>query len=341
MKSIEINSLPLEEVLHDLSVYFNTRCIKNCDEYLVKIPAKWGNGYIKGISFKSGVGFIQYQCEFRKDLEIKFIVNETHPVKFLYCLNGLVHHRFANSGRVNSLKKYQNAIVASQGRNGHVIQFAAGIRTRLCSLEIDRKKFKPAMACYLKKSSEGLQHLFKDETAKKSFYYEGLYSLQITNYFEEMDLFVHKNLIKRIFLEGKAYQIFTSQLIQYNDDLNHADERSVLRNSELRSIEKAVKIIELELESLESVHSLANRVGLNQNKLQDGFHNLYSLSVNAFIHKERLKLAVSLLKNTNIPMVEIMERLGLTSQSYFSKIFRDRYAITPSGYRKLHTIKPA
>lgn len=327
--------------MRDLSVSFGTRCIRNCDEYLVKIPAAWGTGYIKGIAFKGGIGFVQYQCKFKKALEIKFIVNEIHPVKFLYCLTGTLEHRFENSMEINILKKYQNAIVASQGKNGHVLRFAGNTSTRLCSLEIDRKKFKLSMACYLQKATQGLQHLFKDETAKKSFYYEGHYSLQISNYFEEMDVFGYKNLIKRIYLEGKALQIFTSQLIQYNDDLNHVDDQTMLRNSEVRSIEKAVKIIELELENLESVHSLANRVGLNQNKLQDGFHNLYSLSVNGYIHKERLKLAVSLLKNTNISMIEIMERLGLHSQSYFSKIFRDRYEMTPSRYRKLHHIKLA
>jgi len=116
-------------------------------------------------------------------------------------------------------------------------------------------------------------------------------------------------------------------------------DKILLRNSEVRSINRAVKIIELELENLECVHSLANRVGLNQNKLQDGFHALYALSVNRYIQKERLKLAITLLKTTTISMVEIRERLGLNSQSHFSKIFRDQYNITPSHYRKMHQEK--
>ena len=338
MKSIEINSLPLNEVLNDLSIYFGTKCIKSCDEYLVKIPASWGSGYIKGMSFNGGIGLIQYQCSFKNDLEIKFVVNKIHPVRFLYCLAGSLFHRFENSPQINSLEKYQNAIVASQGKNGHILQFKSNVKTRLGSLEIDRREFKPAMKCYLQKSNEALQHLFKDETATNSFYYECLYTLQISHYFEEMDVFGYKNLIKRIYNEAMTLQIFTHQLMQYEDDLNHIDERVILRNSEVRSIEMAVKIIELELENLESVLSLANRVGLNQNKLQDGFHILFSLSVNGYIQRERLKLAVILLKNTTISMVEIRERLGLTSQSYFSKIFRDRYQITPSHYRKINKV---
>ncbi|MDN3724148.1 AraC family transcriptional regulator [Aequorivita sp. SDUM287046] len=341
MKSFAINSLPLNEVLHDLSECLGTKCIKNCNEYSIKIPADWGSGYIRGTIFNGGIGLIQYQCKFKKELEIRFVVNKIHPVKFLYCLRGKLEHRFENSRTVNSLTKYQNAIVASKGKNGHVLRFAANITTDLSSLEITRKEFKREMFCYLHKSSESIKHLFKDETAKNSFYYEGLYSLQVSNYFEEMSAFGHKNLIKHLFMQAKALQILIGQLIQYEDDLAEKDERRILRNSEVRSIDEAVKIIELELENLEPVLSLAHRVGLNQNKLQDGFHILYSLSVNAYIQKERLKLAVSLLKNTNITMVEIMERLGLSSQSYFSKIFRDRYDITPSHYRKLHRAKPA
>ncbi len=335
MKTFEINSLPLNEVLQDLAACFGTRCVRNCDEYFVKIPATWGSGYIKGISFGSGVGLIQYVCKFHTDLELIFSVNKIHPVKFLYCLAGAVEHRFQNNPHSNILNKYQNAIVASQGNNGHILRFAAQTQTRLCSLEINRKEFKSHFSCYLQKTTLGLQELFNDETAKRSFYHEGLYSLQIAHYMEEIDVFSHKNLIKRIFMEGKAWQIFSSQLMQYEDALYLVDDRKVLRKSELQSIKHAVKIIEMELENLESVQSLANRVGLNQNKLQDGFHNVYALSVKGYIQKERLKLAVSLLKNTNISMAEIMERVGLTSQSYFSKIFRDRYDLTPSRYRKL------
>lgn len=339
MKTIEIHSLPISEVLHDLSTYFGSRCIKICDEYIVKIPSSWGTGYIKGASFSSGLGIIQYLCKFKSDVEIKLVVNNVHPVKFLYCLNGYFEHRFQNSHDVHTLNQYQNAIVASHGKNGHILHFKAKTNTNLCSLEINRKEFKPLMDCYLQKSLDELQYIFRDESAKKSFYHEGMYSFLISGYFDEINSFMYNGLIKRTFMEAKAFQILTSQLIQYEDDMLEGGKREVFRHAEVKSLEKAVRIIALELENLESVHSLANRVGLNQNKLQDGFHKMYSLSVNAYIMKERLKLAVLLLKNTNISMMEIMERLGLRSQSYFSKIFKDNFGQSPSKFRKKNTAK--
>jgi len=339
VKSIEIHSLPISEVLQDLSNYFGTRCVNICDEYIVKIPSSWGSGYIKGSSFSSGLGIIQYLCKFKTDLEIKLVVNNIHPVKFLYCLNGHFEHRFQNSHDVHSLNQYQNVIVASKGNNGHILRFKAKTNTNLCSLEINRKEFKPLMDCYLQKSIDELQYIFRDESAKKSFYHEGFYSFLISGYFEEINAFMHNGLIKRTFMEAKAFQILTSQLIQFEDDMLEGGKREIFRHSEVKSLEEAVRIIALELEHLEPVHSLANRVGLNQNKLQDGFHKMYALSVNAYIRKERLKLAVSLLKNTNISMMEIMERLGLKSQSYFSKIFKDNFGHSPSKFRKLTTLK--
>lgn len=333
MKSIEINSIPLHEVFEDLARCFKTRLRVDCEEYCIKIPPAWGTGFIKGIAFRGGINLIQYHCTFKMDLEIQFIVNKVHPVKFLYCLDGTLHHRFENSNEVNPLIKYQNAIAASARNTGHILQFNANTKTRICSLEVNRKEFKPELLCYFQKSGERLHFLLKDDTAKQAYYYQGLYSLEISEYFHKIDTLKHPGIVDRLYMEGKAYQILSHQLIQFEDDLQAEENREVLRQAEITAIQKAIRIIEVELENLDSVLTLAKRVGLNQNKLQEGFNHLYSLSVNEYIHQERMKAAVALLKHTRLSMTEIMERIGLTSKSYFSKIFRDTYGVSPSTFR--------
>ncbi len=101
MKTIEISSLPIDKIMFELGLAFKKQGVNNCDGYKIKIPSAWGSGYIKGIAFAGGISFIEFMCKFYSDLEIKFVVNQIHPVKFLYCLMGNISHRFENiSGSV-------------------------------------------------------------------------------------------------------------------------------------------------------------------------------------------------------------------------------------------------
>ena len=88
MLAIEVNSLPIGEVMSDISKAFNTNFSVSCGEYFLIIPPEIGEGNIKGVNFDGGMGILQYDCCFIQDVEFQFTFNEVHPVKFLYCLEG-------------------------------------------------------------------------------------------------------------------------------------------------------------------------------------------------------------------------------------------------------------
>lgn len=337
MKKIHIHSLPLKDVIQDFAKTFKVNYSQNCEEYKIELPKTWGSGSIKGINFEGGIGIIQYNCVFNQDVELHFSVNEVHPLKFLYCIEGTLKHNFQNEKEVHLLKQYQNSIVASKDYDGHVLLFEKDTQTSICSLEIDRKAFKSEMHCEIDKSGKPLQLIFNDETAKSTFFYEGYFCLRVADYIQEIKDFKLDGLINKLFLKGKAFQILTRQIIQYQDDNNGNAKKKIIRKSELKALLEAIAIIEKELEHLGTVQSIAKRVGLNGNKLQDGFKFIHNNTVNGFIQKTRLDLAKSLLINTNIPIVEIMQTVGLTSQSYFSKLFKEAYNVTPSYFRTNNT----
>jgi len=96
MHKIISHSIPFREVLNDLSKELETTYTQSCEEYTLKIPSKFGTGSIKGINFKEGLGLLIYNCKFHEDLEIHFIVNEVHPLKFLFCEEGGFSHHFVD-----------------------------------------------------------------------------------------------------------------------------------------------------------------------------------------------------------------------------------------------------
>lgn len=48
-----------------------------------------------------------------------------------------------------------------------------------------------------------------------------------------------------------------------------------------------------------------------------------------------LQIATDYLKTTNININEICEKLGYTNRSFFNKIFKDQYGVSPSKYRTM------
>lgn len=334
MNSVQVNSLPLKDVIRDLASVFNISYSENCGEYLLQLPASVGEGSIRGINFEGGLGLIQYDCLFNEDMEIHFVVNSIHPLKFLYTVSGTLQHRFENETDIHEIKQYQNAIVASSKHNGHVLLFKAKEKIEVNSLEIEREKFQAKMECDINSLDDELERLFKDIKASGAFYHSGNYSLNIADILTQMIDFKAENFTRKLFLEGMAYQILTHQILQYQDDNRDEGNRTLLRSSELKQIHHIASLIENNISQIPTVENLAREAGLNINKLQEGFKKLYGATVNNYVQKKRLDVAYSLLTKTELSISEIVNAIGLSSKSYFSKIFKEKHGIAPSDFRK-------
>ncbi|MDT0641791.1 AraC family transcriptional regulator [Zunongwangia sp. F363] len=334
MNSIKINSLPLDEVIKDIAGELHIPYEQNCELYYINIPESLGEGRITGINFENGLGIISYDCTFKEDFEIRFVKSDVHPVKFIYSLEGSVDHFFSNEISVHEINKFENVIVASERQNGHILKFKGGIKNHLKSVEIQREQFLSRTRCEIKNMEQEIQELFTDVRAENVFYYEGRYSLKIYDIFKEIDNLRSEDFLTKMFIEGKVYEIIFLQIMQYQDDLKDEGSRSLLRQYEVAQVEKAAEIIQLDITNFHNVDEISKEVGLNANKLQQGFRELYAQTVNGFVKKTRLDMAQGLLLNTDYSLAEIVDRIGLINKSYFSKIFKEKYSISPSKFRQ-------
>lgn len=336
MNNIEVKSIPISKVVADVAKYFNTTVNKDCSEYSLKIPKEFGRGYIKGMEFGDGVGLIHYDCTFLRDTEIQFVKNSVHPLKFMYSLEKEFSHRFENEEKLHNVEQYQNVIVASNGHNGHILKFRANSRTCINSLEILRLDFQKKMHCELKSIGSELENLFNDTKALQVFYYQGYYSLRISELFYAMLQTEKDGIVRKIFLEATALSMLGEVISQYQNDLkmDGNSTKGLLTRMEVKLIDEASLLIRTEIDDLGTIDVIAHKVGLNVNKLQNGFKYMYNLSVNEYVKKTRLDLATYLLLNSDFTMAEIVEKIGLSSNSYFSRIFKEEYKINPSQFRK-------
>jgi len=176
--------------------------------------------------------------------------------------------------------------------------------------------------------------MLNDITAKKTFYHDGFYSLELSRIIDEWDKYPEGDWLKSLHLEGLAYRILVLQITQFQDDLKSEGKKTMLRKSELNQMLKAIHIIEERLEDLPTISEIASEVGLNDNKLQQGFKELFGKTVNLYIREKRLESARTLLINTDQTLSTIASTIGYKSPSYLSKMFRDEYGVKPSEFRR-------
>ncbi len=334
MKKLEIDSFIPKNVILGLAEAWNISPSVSGNEYVLDVPDSWGQGQISAVQFEGGFGLMKYDCEFLEDLEIHFVDSSEDPLKFLYCLKGNLQIRFADKAEDFTMEKYNNCILASRAKHSHLFRFPGQTFVRIRSIEIDKTEFHTRFHCEPNGCHSQLQKIFEDHEDEESFFQDGMYSVTLAGLFDRLDGFSQGGILRAVYLEGTVLKILSQQLMLYEDDLNGANHQRILRRSEMELIHQAAQIIEDELEDLGTVPDLAHRVGFNINKLQDGFRMLYHMTVNQYIHTTRMKRATTLLRYSDLNISEIVHKVGLSSKSYFSKIFKEEYGITPTQYRK-------
>ena len=86
-----------------------------------------------------------------------------------------------------------------------------------------------------------------------------------------------------------------------------------------------------------SLKRLCKELNVNKNVLYNSFHSHFGCTVNAYITKERIRKAKSLLTHSSMPINQICENVGLKATTYFCKMFREQTGVTPLVYRKQRT----
>ena len=115
-------------------------------------------------------------------------------------------------------------------------------------------------------------------------------------------------------------------------------EQRILTHYEVRAIKKAANYIEDHISRNPTLEEVSRHVGINKNKLQYGFQLLFHTSVHAYLRNTRLKMMKTLLLNTDLSIREISNKIGISSYSYFSRIFKEKYELSPMEFRKLNRL---
>lgn len=110
--------------------------------------------------------------------------------------------------------------------------------------------------------------------------------------------------------------------------------RKAQKNSYIPPVRKAITYIELNLSSIENLEPLAKVAGVSTGYLSHAFKSEVGCTIMQYIATKRCEKAADLLENSRCSIQDISNYVGYSDNNYFVKVFKARYHMTPSQYRR-------
>ncbi len=160
-------------------------------------------------------------------------------------------------------------------------------------------------------------------------------------HFKVADVYPVQNLVENLvwgIMNGSENNVHINQLtmgLLFVQLLNHtnlledsfSDGRRKIAIIAVRYIEENYKYA--------SLTTLADTLGLSVSALSKIIKTYTGLTFKELLQLKRLSRAIHLLCNTNLPVTDIIYAVGYDNTSYFHRIFKSKYNMSPFEYRKI------
>jgi AraC family L-rhamnose operon regulatory protein RhaS len=123
--------------------------------------------------------------------------------------------------------------------------------------------------------------------------------------------------------------ILTTKLLDSRRNLLEYDMDYIPQN-----IEQVITYLHNNYKERITLDQLATMFNTNRTSLNNQFYKATKLSIIDYLIKLRIKVAATLLRDTLIPISEIINRVGFNDSSHFWRTFKKNMSLTPKEYRE-------
>lgn len=108
----------------------------------------------------------------------------------------------------------------------------------------------------------------------------------------------------------------------------------ILKDDATKNLKVILEYIQENYMNTISINDLANIVNFSDHYFMKFFKKNMGVTCVDYINDYRLNVATNLLTTTDLSISEIGEKVGILNTSYFNRIFKKKYNVTPKEYRK-------
>lgn len=327
MKTININLGDQKNFFVELNRILGGNLTYKNGESQLSIDDKIGKGYIKGIFLEHNKIFLEFDIVANDDIELKIDNSNRDRVNFIYCSEAALSHKFENEKEFRTIEAFQTTIIANINANKNTIKFIGGERIKTTLISVNTQE-------NLDSVTQKLRETFITEQTD-DFFYCGSYNIKILDTLKKIEEIKNKGIVRKLFINGYVNIVLALELAQHKKDVKNAELlQSSLTKSELEIIKEISNFINNYFDNSLPITLLEKKSGLTAVKLQEGFKLMHGQTICEYVKSVRLKKAEEFIVNTDMNISEIVYSLGFSSRSYFSKIFKEKFGISPNIFRK-------
>jgi AraC family transcriptional regulator, transcriptional activator for feuABC-ybbA operon len=328
MKTVSITSNSISSIFNQIQSELGGKLEIKSKEYKLELNNDIVKGHISGVSVENAIVYMEYDIMFKEDVAFLNNLSDTSSIYFGYCSKGHVKQSFEGNSKKNSLGQFQTGIFSNASESNLIFSFEKNKKVEFSMVTVD----------VLSVSDEELRNQLKTtfilHEENSVFSYVGSFNLKIVEKINHLKTLNQKGLVRNLLINSVVYLILALEIEQHKNDLSNAMTNYYsLTQTDMEAVKEISEHIRSAPEVQYSLKYLSRKSGLSPFKLQEGFKILHDRTVTDFIRNIRIEVAESLIRTTELNISEIVYTVGLTSRSYFSKIFKEKYNCSPKHYQ--------
>ncbi|MDX1363432.1 MAG: AraC family transcriptional regulator [Arenibacter latericius] len=333
MRTVYINTSNVEDIFNQLEQNLGGTLKVRPQEYNLVLDNDVVSGVITGVCFKSRICFMEYDVTFKENTLITSHAPIKNPIHFMYCAKGSLTHSFGNETEKHILNQFQTGIFSSDPSKDTVLYFKKDEQVRISNIMVATNQ-EASSDENIDQLRDKLLKTFKPQNGATTFAYTGSYNLKIAEQMEQLAAISQKGIVRHLLIQGTVHLMLAMEIQQHKEDRTNAKHNfGSLSKEEMDDIRELSAFIKNYPEIQYNLKYLSSKSGLSPAKLQEGFKLLHNRTVTDYIRNVRVETAEHMIKTTDLNISEIVYSVGLTSRSYFSKIFKERYNCSPKHYQ--------
>jgi AraC family transcriptional regulator len=143
----------------------------------------------------------------------------------------------------------------------------------------------------------------------------------------------------RIYVESLTTQLSLHLLRRYTESEKPGTKKLSAALSQ-HKVRRAVEHIEAHLGEDLTLCDIARELAMSPGHFAHAFRQTVGIPPHQYVVNRRIERAKSLLRDSDMPISHIAQRIGCSNPSCFSFLFRRATGVTPGGYRKSRTRPP-
>ncbi|MBM1104578.1 helix-turn-helix transcriptional regulator [Aurantibacter crassamenti] len=328
MKTIKITSTILEVLFEQLQAQLGGTFQNSSKEFSLELNNGLAKGFITGNSTEEAISYIEYDITFNEDVVLVHESDENHPIQFSYCSKGQLMQSFGTFGKKYRLGQFQTGIISNASKQNTCLHFRKDEEVKVSMIQVDADEVNDEDLKFQ------LQNTFAPNTSSNTFAYVGSFNLKIAERIQQLDAVSQKGIVRNLLINGLVYLILALEIQQHTEDMANAESNNgSLTKKEMEDVNELSELIRNYPEIQYSLKYLSKKSGLSPFKLQEGFKALHGRTVSDFVRNVRVEAAEKLIRTSDLNISEVVYTVGLTSRSYFSKIFKEKYNCSPKHYQ--------